>query len=176
MKNKVLEILIRRMSKAKYYIDKIGLIKHPEGGFYKEVYRSGEDINTDSLDDRFPSKRNISSSIYFLLERDDFSAFHKIKSDEIWHFYDGDMIEIYSISPEGELTLHKLGLDLANNESPQLCIPHGHFFAAKTSGDYTLVGCTVAPAFDFSDFEMPDKKTLSNLFPEHSEIIDELGK
>lgn len=164
------------MSKAKYYIDEIGLIKHPEGGFYKEVYRSEEDINESSLNHRFPSKRNISSSIYFLLEKGDFSAFHKIKSDEIWHFYDGDMIEIYSISPDGDLTINKLGLDLANNESPQLCIPHGYLFAARTSGDYTLVGCTVAPAFDFSDFEMPDKKSLKALFPEHTELIEELGK
>jgi len=164
------------MANAKYYINKLELHKHPEGGWFKEVYRSEEVIEHKALNKRFSGGRNISTSIYFLLEKDEFSAFHKINSDETWHFYDGGMIEIYSISQEGKLIIHKLGLDIENNELPQITIPAGQYFAAKSSTDFTLVGCTVAPGFDFEDFEMPSKQELKGLFPEHTQIIKELGR
>lgn len=164
------------MNNANYYIEKLALQKHPEGGWFKEVYRSGESIAVDALDDRFSGERSVSTSIYFLLQQGEFSAFHKIKSDETWHFYDGGMLELFSVSPEGILSVHKLGLNIQDGELPQITIPHGHFFAAKPIGDFTLVGCTVAPGFDFADFEMPDKGNLKKLFPEFENIIEELGK
>ena len=153
------------MNNAKFYIDHLQLQKHPEGGWFKENYRSTEIIKHSCLDARFSGDRNISTSIYFLLEKGEFSAFHKIKSDETWHFHDGSALELYSISPEGELKTQKLGLDITNGELPQITIPQGYYFAAKPLGNYTFVGCTVAPGFDFDDFEMPDKKKLIGFFP-----------
>lgn len=163
------------MTDAKYYIHKLELQKHPEGGWFKEIYRSQEIIEQGIFNKRFSGDRNISTSIYFLLEKGQFSAFHRIKSDEIWHFYDGGMTKIYSISPKGELTIHKLGLNIENGELPQIIIPGGEYFAAEPSTDFTLVGCTVAPGFDFEDFEMPSKQELVALFPKQVEIIEELG-
>lgn len=163
------------MNNAKYYVEKLKLQKHPEGGWFKEVYRSKDFIEKETLNSRFSGKRNVSTSIYFLLEKGDFSAFHRIKSDETWHFYDGNKLEIYEISLDGELKTHRLGLDLENGELPQITIPHGHYFASKTTGDFTLVGCTVAPGFDFEDFEMPTKKELLDLFPKQKEIIQKFG-
>lgn len=163
------------MADAKYYINKLKLQKHTEGGWFKEIYRSQELIEQQSLNKRFSGNRNISTSIYFLLEKSQFSAFHRIKSDEIWHFYDGGMIEIYSISPKGELRIHKLGLNIENGELPQIIIPGGEYFAAVPSTDFTLVGCTVAPGFDFEDFEMPSKHELIEQFPGQTEIIEKLG-
>lgn len=164
------------MSRAQYFIEKLELQKHPEGGWFKEVYRSDEFIEQDALNARFSGRRNISTSIYFLLEVSDFSAFHRIKSDETWHFYDGGMLEIYSISTSEKLKTHKLGLNIENGELPQITIPAGEYFAAKPSSEFTLVGCTVAPGFDFEDFEMPSKQELLNQFPNQNEIIELLGK
>ena len=163
------------MNNANFYIEELKLQKHPEGGWFKEVYRSGESIAKQTLNSRFSGDRSISTSIYFLLQAGEFSAFHKIKSDETWHFYDGAMLEIFSISPAGKLSVSKLGLNIHKGELPQITIPHGHYFAAKPSVSFTLVGCTVAPGFDFADFEMPTKEELKVIFPNQIEIIEELG-
>ena len=160
------------MNNAQYYIDKLQLLKHPEGGWFRENYRSDEIIKHSCLDSRFSGDRSISTSIYFLLEKGEFSAFHKIKSDETWHFHDGFTLEIYSISPEGELKTQKLGLDITDGELPQITIPQGYYFAAKPQGNYTFVGCTVAPGFDFDDFEMPDKEKLIELFPKLQNFLE----
>lgn len=160
------------MKTAKYYIENLQLQKHPEGGWFKEVYRSDESVSKENLPERFDGNRNYSTSIYFLLEKGDFSAFHKIKSDELWHFHDGEMLEIYMISPDGELTIKKLGLNIENGENPQLVIPHSYYFAASPKGKFTLCACTVSPGFDFNDFEMPATDDLIKLFPQHSEIIN----
>lgn len=159
------------MNKAKYYIDKLKLFKHPEGGWFKEVYRSDEIISANELHKRFSSERNISTSIYFLLEKNEFSAFHKIKSDELWHYHAGSSLKLFMISPEGILTEKKLGLNIEDEEYPQVTVPHGYYFAAKTNGEFTLSGCTVAPGFDFEDFDMPSRDNLTNLFPTHAELI-----
>ncbi len=160
------------MRDAHYWINHLNLLPHPEGGYYKEVYRSGEEINKESLPDRFQGTRAFSTSIYFLLEKGDFSAFHRIKSDEVWHFYDGAPISIYVIDNEGALTIHKLGLSPDKGITPQLTIPANHWFASESTGNFSLVGCTVAPGFDFIDFEMADRNSLINLYTEHREIIE----
>ena len=163
------------MNSANYFIEKLKLIKHPEGGWYKEVYRSEEFIDINSLDERFSSERNLSTSIFFLLEKNEFSAFHKIKSDEIWHYHSGSSLKLYMITPEGKLIEKKLGLDIENNEFPQVVVPHGYYFAAKTECEFTLCGCTVSPGFDFSDFEMPNSESLTEMFPAQAEIISLFG-
>lgn len=155
-------------------IEQFGLIPHPEGGYYKETYRSTEFISKQALPERFTGQRFHSSAIYFLLVQGNFSAFHRIKSDECWHFYAGDTLCVHMISPSGQLTTIYLG----NKPSTvyQYVVPAGYWFASETAsgGSFSFVGCTVAPAFDFADFELADSNTLAQQFPQHSEIIQRL--
>ncbi len=162
---------------SKYWIEKLSLQKHPEGGYYKEVYRSEGSFNFSKDSADFSRKRNFSTSIYFLLEGNDFSAFHRIKSDEIWHFYQGNCLIIYSIDKNGMLKEHLLGNNLEAGESLQQIIPKNTWFAARLLSEcgFALVGCTVSPGFDFSDFEMAKKIPLLQEFPQHSEIIEMLS-
>ncbi len=161
------------MRNAQYWISHLNLLPHPEGGHFKEVYRSDEKIKRSSLPDRFPDDRAFSTSIYFLLQKDEFSAFHKIKSDEVWHFYDGDPVSIYMIDDKGKLTTYKLGLSPHNDIMPQVTIPANNWFASETTGNFSLVGCTVSPGFDFDDFEMGDRNLLISQNGEHREIIEQ---
>ncbi len=156
---------------ATYWKNKLQLLEHPEGGCFKETYRSDEQIPADGLPERFSDARAFSTSIYFLLEKHEFSAFHRIKSDETWHFHDGAPLEIHAISPEGNHHQYLLGLDPENGYTPQVTIPHGHWFAAHSLGEFTLMGCTVAPGFDFLDFEMGSETQLLSAFPHHADLI-----
>jgi predicted cupin superfamily sugar epimerase len=164
------------MKKKQYWIDKLGLRKHPEGGFFKETYRASESIARESLPERFDADRNFSTSIYFLLSESNFSAFHKIKQDELWHFHYGSSLTIHTISPEGDYSYQRLGLDLDQAETPQVMVPAGYYFAAEVNNQssFVLSGCTVAPGFDFADFEMPARKELIELYPQHKDIITKL--
>ncbi len=163
------------MKNLNYWVEKLDLSPHPEGGFFKENYRCNENIAGNTLPPRFLSDRSISTSIYFLLEKGQKSAFHRIKSDEIWHFYDGYPLTIYVIDNNGELIIYKLGLDPENNVLPQIVIPANCWFAAETEGDFTLVGCTVSPGFDFSDFELAKKQNLISEYPNQHEIIEKFS-
>ena len=162
---------------ANYWIERLGLTAHPEGGWYKEVYRSKGIILANSLAE-FGGTRNFSTSIYFLLAGNDFSAFHRIRSDEIWHFYDGSPVLISSISPEGILEQHLLGRNIENNESLQVVIPAGWWFAAKivVPDSFMLAGCAVAPGFDFNDFELGQASELIAGYPQHRDIIAQLTR
>ena len=152
---------------AKYYIRTLNLLAHPEGGYYKETYRSAGTLSTNS------GNRNFCTAIYFLLEEGNFSAFHKIKSDELWHFYTGDVLEVIEITKEGKLKITELGPD-----NFQYCVPVGNWFGSrvKKGGKFSLVGCTVAPGFDFVDFEMAEREKLLNEFNQHEKIIKELTR
>ena len=162
----------------KYWIRKLNLQKHPEGGYYRETYRSAESITSDCLPGRYEGKRSFYTSIYFLLTGQDISAFHRIKSDEIWHFYFGSSLTIYRIDPDGMLFKTKIGDDLENGELFQTYIKAGHWFAAKVNdpASFTLAGCTVAPGFDFKDFELAERDELIKSFPRHRQIIEELTR
>jgi hypothetical protein len=161
---------------ADYYINKLDLHGHIEGGFFSEIYRSDEKIPSDSLPDRFENSRCFSTSIYFLLKKGYPSRFHILKSDELWHFYDGASITIFLISPEGLLSEQKLGRDLEAGEKFQIVIPHGHWIGAKVTGndDFGLIGCTVSPGFEFQDFILGTRDELIKQFPELKNIICEL--
>ncbi len=161
---------------ASYWIEKLGLQKHPEGGYYKEVYRSDETIPQHSLPTRFKSNRCFSTSIYFLLEKDNFSAFHRIQSEEIWHFYKGSSLSLYIITEDGILTIQQLGDNPEKDEHLQMVVPRNAWFAAHVNiaNSYTLVGCTVAPGFDFNDFELANCDRLIVAFPQHTEIIKKM--
>ena len=162
------------MRNAEYWIKKLGLKRHPEGGYFKETYRSHEVILKHALPARFSSDRVFSTCIYFLLNKTDFSAFHAIQQDEVWHFYEGSSLTIHIIDPKGEYTAARLGRNVENGESFQAAVPAGCWFAAAVNNTeaYALVGCTVAPGFDFADFEMADRNRLVTLYPEHREIIE----
>jgi len=160
------------MKTAQNWIQQLELSPHPEGGYYKEVYRSEEELVGELLPGDRSGIRSVSTAIYFLLEGNDFSAFHRIKSDEIWHFYAGDSLIIYAIDENGLLTEYPL-----NSDVPMQIIPRNNWFAAelKDKESYALVGCTVAPGFDFEDFEMGSQEDLIKEFPKHSDLIKQLS-
>lgn len=163
------------MQTADYWIHHLTLGPHPEGGFYRETYRSKENIQLCGLPSRFPSPRSFSTAIYFLLRSEDKSLFHRIKSDELWHFHAGSALYIYLLE-HGNLTVFKLGNNLEAGELLQVVIPANCWFGAKllAQNAYTLSGCTVAPGFDFKDFDIADRKQLLQEFPNHADIIIEL--
>lgn len=163
---------------AQYWIDHLKLQKHPEGGYFREVYRSLEFVHKKSLPNRYSGFRNFSTSIYFLLKSDNFSAFHRLKSDEIWHFYEGSSITVFYIFPTGNFGRMVLGRNPEKQQTFQALIPKGCWFAAKVNDphSYSLVGCSVSPGFDFDDFEMGKRDELIKLFPQHAQIISELSK
>lgn len=163
------------MRSASYYINKLNLQAHPEGGYFAETYRSADTIDSDALPQSFDGDRNISTAIYFLLEGHQFSAFHRIKSDELWHFYTGIPLLVYIIHPDGELETLKIGNDLDDDCNFQGIVKAGCWFASRPINEqgFSLVGCTVAPGFDFSDFEMADGDLIKQ-FPQHSELISKL--
>jgi predicted cupin superfamily sugar epimerase len=163
------------MSSAEHWIRQLRLQKHPEGGYYRETYRSAESIPTDGLPPRFPGARPFATAIYFLLQAPEFSAFHRIKSDEIWHFYYGGALLLHILQPEGDLTTTKLG---GPEGVFQAIAPAGCWFAAELAAPdpHALVGCTVAPGFDFADFELAKRDELSRLFPPHAPLIARLTR
>src|SRR4051794_37061347 len=146
-----------------FYIDHLNLLPHPEGGFFKEMYRATEGIDPDALPKRFKGARSFSTAIYYLLRQGDFSAFHRIQSDECWHFYAGQTLLIHMIDADGEYSCIKLGANLEAGETFQFVVPARAWFAAEpgSEGNFALVGCTVAPGFDFADFELADKQSLT---------------
>ncbi len=161
----------------KRLIDYLELKSHPEGGWYRENYRSDEEIPENGLPKRYGGKRSFGTAIYFMLEKSDFSAFHRVKSDEIWHYYAGSSVIIHQISSEGKYISVQLGSDIESGQQFQYTVPAGRWFAAETfGGAFSLVGCTVAPGFDFADFEMADRETLLKSYPEHSRLISRLTR
>ena len=165
------------MLKARKLIEKYQLRSHPEGGHYLETYRSNEKIEKSALPNRFSSERYFATAIYFLLEGKQFSAFHRIQSDELWHFYAGAGLHIYVLHPDGRGELLKLGDDLENGYSFQHMVPAGCWFASKPVSEdgFAFVGCTVAPGFDFADFELAEKDVLIKEYPTHGEWIKMLS-
>jgi predicted cupin superfamily sugar epimerase len=163
---------------AAYWIEKLNLVQHVEGGAFREVYRSTLSIPHKSLPVLFLGDRNVATSIYFLLGKDDFSAFHRIASDECWHFYFGDPLLIYEIGHTGGLTIHRLGSNVEKGENFFTMIRAGSWFASVPAGgsEYALVGCTVAPGFDFADFELANREALARQYPEHGELIRALTR
>jgi hypothetical protein len=164
------------MITAAQLITQYQLQAHPEGGWYKETYKSAELFAVAALPQRFSGSRAFSTAIYFLLEQGNFSAFHRIKSDECWHFYAGSPLLVYVLGQDGSLQITELGNDIANGQLFQYVVPANCWFASRPApaAAYSFVGCTVAPGFDFADFELADANVLANEFPQHRAIIHEL--
>jgi len=157
-------------------VSQYNLLPHPEGGWYKENYRSNEIVHGNALPSRFSGDRAFSTAIYFLLETGNFSAFHRIKSDECWHFYAGDPLDLYIIHENGTLEHVIIGNHLDNNEHFQYVVPAGCWFASRPAKEsaFSFLGCTVSPGFDFQDFELADKARLISWFPQHASLIESL--
>jgi uncharacterized protein len=161
------------MKPANYWVEKYQMQPHPEGGYFVETYRSDETIAKAALPARFSGDRCLSTGIYFLLENHHFSALHRIQSDEMWHFYAGGPLNVYVIHLNGNLEIIKLGNNPDNGEVFQAVVPAGVWFGSKPASEsvYSLVGCTVAPGFDFADFEMAERGGLLTTYPQHEDII-----
>ncbi|HEX5025965.1 MAG TPA: cupin domain-containing protein [Agriterribacter sp.] len=149
------------MNSAKNLVQKLQLRSHPEGGYFAETYRSSEIMLTHE-----GKSRNISTAIYFLLEDENKSHFHRIQSDELWFFHQGEPLEIVTLQ-NGTASSIILGNNIENGEIPQAIIPANIWFAARVKNGmgYSLVSCTVAPGFDFLDFELAKREDLLQQFP-----------
>lgn len=156
-----------------YYISKLGLEPHPEGGYFKRTFESQEQITDQELTVDFEGKRMLYTSIYFLLTSNDVSHFHRLQSDELWYYHAGSPLSVHMIDENGEYTEHKLGLDLENGEVPQVLVPKNTIFGSsvKDRETFSLVGCMVSPGFEYQDFELFTQEELLLKYPEHKEII-----
>lgn len=161
---------------ASFWINHLKLTEHVEGGAFAEVYRSGLVLPQSILPNSFKGKRAASTSIYFLLQYGQFSAFHRIASDEVWHFYQGSPLHVYEIQENGDLMVHRLGNNPDLGETFQCVIRSGSWFGSRTEvlDGYSLVGCTVAPGFDFEDFELAERNSLIHQYPQHTALIESL--
>ena len=166
------------MKEAAYWIKTLGLAPHPEGGWFRETYRCAETIPVPALPARFGGDRSFSTAIYFLLEGDRFSALHRIKSDELWFFHAGSPLSIHCLTEAGQHRQILLGPDPGRDEALQAAIPAGSWFGARVLApdSFSLVSCTVAPGFDFFDFELAARGDLLSMFPCHQEIIVRLTR
>ena len=161
---------------AQYWIHHLGLSPHPEGGYYRATYKSDLTIVRSALPSSYQGDRSASTAIYFLLDEGNFSAFHRIASDEVWHFYAGSSLVVYVIDPEGNYSELHLGSD--EGEEFQAVVKAGCWFASRVrdAAGFALVGCTVAPGFDFADFELGVRSELIRAFPAHRKLIEELTR
>jgi hypothetical protein len=163
---------------AGYWIRMLGLSAHPEGGHYREKYRSSETVSAAALPERFPGDRCFATSIYYLLESGEVSTFHRIRSDEIWYHHDGAPVIIHVLAPGGGYRALKLGRNVEAGEAPQALVGAGCWFGATVEGDDTfcLAGCSVSPGFDFADFELAERDALLEEFPHYRDIITKLTR
>ena len=163
---------------AQYWIDHLGLVPHPEGGFYRETYRSEELVDAAALPDRFDGSRSYSTAIYFLLRGHEYSALHRIASDELWHFCTGTPLTIHTIDSAARYGRIHLGSDPEQGQVFQAVVSAGTWFGAIVDDPdaYALVGCTVAPGFDFADFQLASRSALVTQYPQHRAVIQRLTR
>ena len=160
------------------WIQALSLIPHPEGGYYREFHRSTHAIEQKSLPPGFNGRRELGSFIYYMLTSNTYSAFHRLRSDEVWHFHDGSPFLIHLINPAGIYSVVRLGLDVNIGQLPCFVVPAGYYFGAEVSEEnsFSLASCTVIPAFSFDDFEMPTSDELIGIFPHLANEIMHLGR
>jgi predicted cupin superfamily sugar epimerase len=160
---------------ADQVIEELALVAHPEGGWFRESFRSTLSVG----DAVHASEHAASTAIYFLLRQGEFSAFHWLNSDEVWHHYSGDVLELHVMDAKGGLQAVRVGTGLAHGERPQAVVPREHWQAARVAAGpagFVLCGCTVAPGFEFSDFVMPPRAELVERFPQHTALITSLTR
>lgn len=162
------------MINVENWIQELNLKPHPEGGFYKETYRSAFEIDKNTLPVGYEGTRRLSTSIYYLLRSGEISRLHRLRSDEVWYYHFGSPVKVILIDKEGNKKSRILGPRIDKAEKLQIVIPAGTIFAAEVveSDSYSLFGCVVSPGFEFSDFEMFDKDDLLQAYPKLSEVIE----
>ena len=159
-----------------YWIRTLQLTSHPEGGYFKETYRSSDQIEAAALPERYQDTRPCSAAIYFLLPGDQVSKFHRLKCDEVWCYHLGESLTLYLIDASGSLQRIQLGPRADNGEQMQVLIPHNVWFGAKVNkkNAFSLISCLTTPAFDFDDFELAERESLLQSYPQHRDIIEML--
>src|SRR5215471_17842250 len=160
----------------RYWIETLQLEPHAEGGYFRETYRSDVVLAREALPPGFAGACAASTAIYFLIEGRNFSAFHRLRSDELWHFYAGSSLLVHVIDRAGAYSSFLLGDDPDAGQAFQAIVPAGHWFASHVADwkSWALVGCTVSPGFDFADFEIAKRTDLIGQHPEHETIIQRL--
>lgn len=163
---------------ARYWIEQLQLEAHPEGGYFRQSYKAELAVAKEALPAGFAGGRAASTAIYFLLEGDNFSAFHRLRSDEVWHFYAGDPLMVHVIETDGDYSRIVLGRDLEAGQVLQAVVRAGCWFASHVADwkSFAVVGCTVAPGFEFEDFEMGKRGELVARYPQHREVIERLTR
>ncbi|WP_107943506.1 cupin domain-containing protein [Metasolibacillus fluoroglycofenilyticus] len=156
---------------AQFYIEQLQLEAHPEGGYYKSSFRANEEIATRDV------LRPIYTSIYFLLRSQDISHLHRLQSDELWYYHAGSPLTVHMIYPDGTYEAKKLGLNIAEGETPQILVPKHTIFGSSVdeAATFSLVGCMVAPGFDFADFELFTLDELLANYPQHEAVIRKMA-
>jgi uncharacterized protein len=159
-------------------VKRLELKPHPEGGYYRETYRSSDTIPVTALASRYNGARSVSTSIYYMLDTNTFSAMHRVKSDEVYHFYSGDPLELLLLYPDGKTEVVIIGSDIAAGHYPQFVIPRDCWQGSRVrpGGSYSLIGATVAPGFDFADFEIGKRADLVAQYPAQSDLISALTR
>lgn len=156
------------MLDAEQIISLLHLEPHPaEGGYFREIYRSKDNIPAGTLPERYQGTRSHATSIYYLLTSKSFSALHRLKSDEIFHFYLGDPVEMLQLHPDGKGEVITIGTDIITGMQPQVLVPMGTWQGArlKPGGNFALLGTTVSPGFDYDDYENGIREHLIALYP-----------
>jgi hypothetical protein len=163
---------------AEAYIAHLQLQSHPEGGYYRRSYTAPEELAREALPERFAGARPVSTAIHFLLPEGEVSALHRLRSDELWHFYAGDPLRVHMLHPDGRHESFVLGPEPDKGMVFQAAVPHGVWFGAELADSpergFALVGNTVAPGFDFADFELAERDELVARYPEHRALIRRL--
>jgi len=165
------------MNTAEYWIQHLKLKPHPEGGFFREIYRSNVETDQKNLPHGYEGARRLSTSIYYLLRSGDISRFHRLRSDEIWYYHYGSMVKIILIDQQGHKHSKLLGPRPERAEQPQVIVPAGTVFGAEITekNSFGLYGCMVTPGFEFDDFEVFSKEDLIQAYPKHADIIEKFG-
>jgi predicted cupin superfamily sugar epimerase len=161
---------------AEELIRRLNLQTHPkEGGYFHETYRAAESLPADALPTRYGAARSVSTAIYYLLTPDTCSALHRLQSDEVFHFYGGGAVEMLHLFPDGSGRTVILG-DLASGGQPQVVVPRGVWQGSvlKAGGEFALLGCTVAPGFDYADYESARRDDLIARYPQFADLIRRL--
>ena len=163
---------------AQYWIDTLGLIAHPEGGYFRETYRASLSIAREALPPQFTGPRRVLTAIYFLLQGHNFSAFHRLRSDELWHFYLGGPFVVHVIQENGQHSEISIGSNPDAGEVLQATVKAGCWFAScvRDPGSFALAGCTVAPGFDYEDFELGKRTQLEKMYPQHAKLIEQFTR
>lgn len=147
-----------------------------EGGFYVETHRSEEMVKKNALPDRYASDRNFCTEILYLLTSDTYSKLHRVKSDEIFHFYLGDPVKMLNIFADGTNRVVNIGTDILSGQQPQVIVPKGTWQGAfiEPPGKFALMGCTVAPGFEFEDFQLADRGQVLEKYPDQQHLVEKL--